>query len=81
MQPIGIHWEEMDFTNHTLDLQKHDTIYVFSDGMVDQLANRIVKNTKPSTLKSFCFLCKNNSLKTPSNHGEKTTGKSMMFVS
>ncbi len=35
-QPIGIYIREKDFTNHTFQLQKGDTIYAFSDGYVDQ---------------------------------------------
>jgi len=36
--PIGIHLVEKDsFTNHTIQLQKGDTIYLFSDGYVDQV--------------------------------------------
>ena len=35
-QPIGIHIKETDFTNHQIDLQKGDAIYIFSDGYYDQ---------------------------------------------
>ena len=35
-QPIGIYIREKDFTNHTFQLQKGDTIYALSDGYVDQ---------------------------------------------
>jgi len=34
--PIGIHFREKPFTNHTIKLEKDDTIYLFSDGYVDQ---------------------------------------------
>jgi serine phosphatase RsbU (regulator of sigma subunit) len=34
--PIGISDRKSLFTNHTLDLQKGDTLYIFSDGFADQ---------------------------------------------
>ncbi len=35
--PIGIHAKEHDFTNHTMQLQKDDRLYLFSDGYPDQM--------------------------------------------
>jgi serine phosphatase RsbU (regulator of sigma subunit) len=35
-QPIGAYIKPEDFTNHTLDIQKDDMIYIFTDGFVDQ---------------------------------------------
>ena len=35
-QPIGTYIKPEDFTNHTLDIQKDDMIYIFTDGFVDQ---------------------------------------------
>jgi len=35
-QPIGIHLNERDFTNHVFQLQNGDNLYSFSDGYVDQ---------------------------------------------
>jgi len=52
-QPIGIHWEEREFTSHTLGLQKQDTIYVFSDGMVDQYGGPERKKYKTVNLKKL----------------------------
>ena len=34
--PIGIHPKEVPFKNYDIQLQKHDRIYMFSDGYVDQ---------------------------------------------
>jgi serine phosphatase RsbU (regulator of sigma subunit) len=34
--PIGFHSRMDDFTNHEFDIKKGDTIYLFSDGFVDQ---------------------------------------------
>lgn len=52
-QPIGIHWEEKDFTDHTFGLQKHDTVYVFSDGMVDQYGGPDRKKYKALNFKKL----------------------------
>ena len=35
-QPVGIYFVEKEFTNHKIQLQKGDSIYMFSDGYVDQ---------------------------------------------
>jgi serine phosphatase RsbU (regulator of sigma subunit)/ligand-binding sensor domain-containing protein len=38
--PIGIHQKTDPFTNHEIDLQKDDSIYIFSDGFVDQFGGK-----------------------------------------
>ena len=35
-QPIGVYWEETKFTSHGVKLMDHDTLYVFTDGFIDQ---------------------------------------------
>ena len=35
-QPIGKHFKQDPFKNHTIELQKNDTIYLFTDGYADQ---------------------------------------------
>ena len=52
-QPIGIHWEEKEFTDHTFSLQKQDTIYVFSDGIVDQYGGPDRKKYKALNFKKL----------------------------
>ncbi|MBA7582019.1 hypothetical protein ES708_23938 [subsurface metagenome] len=35
--PIAIHWKtEQPFTNHEIQIERGDTIYIFSDGYADQ---------------------------------------------
>ncbi len=46
-QPIGIIDELKPFTNHTIELQKGDIIYIFSDGFSDQFGGS--KNKKFTT--------------------------------
>jgi len=42
--PIGIYDQEpVSFTNHQVDLKKNDSIYLFSDGYVDQLGGPLRK--------------------------------------
>jgi len=35
-QPIGVYHKETDFLNHEIQLYKKDSLYIFSDGFVDQ---------------------------------------------
>lgn len=35
-QPIGRHFKQEPFTNHKVDLQKNDVLYLFTDGYTDQ---------------------------------------------
>ncbi len=47
--PIGIHINiDTPFTNHSIEIQKSDAFYIFSDGMADQFGgpdNKKLKNT------------------------------------
>ena len=36
MMPVGVYSVMTDFTSHEVDIQKGDTIYLFSDGFIDQ---------------------------------------------
>lgn len=52
-QPIGIHAIETDFTTHTLKLQGEETIYIFSDGFVDQFGGEPRKKYKTPRFKQL----------------------------
>ncbi len=52
-QPVGVHWEETAFTNHTIKLQEQDTIYLFTDGIVDQYGGRDHKKYKSVNFKKL----------------------------
>jgi serine phosphatase RsbU (regulator of sigma subunit)/HAMP domain-containing protein len=44
--PVGMFiGEKQNFTNHTIQLQKGDSIYIFSDGYADQFGGPKVKNS------------------------------------
>ena len=52
-QPIGVYWEESDFTNQILPLQPDDTIYIFTDGFVDQYGGEMRKKFKSARFKQL----------------------------
>ena len=54
-QPIGKFHNLDDYTTHTFDLQKGDTIYIFSDGYVDQFGGNNGKKFKAKALKELLF--------------------------
>ena len=49
-QPLGVHWEETDFTSHVIKYQDRDAIYIFSDGYVDQYGGKKRKKFKSKKL-------------------------------
>jgi serine phosphatase RsbU (regulator of sigma subunit) len=49
-QPLGVHWEERDFTSHLIRLQERDSLYIFSDGFVDQYGGKKRKKFKSKKL-------------------------------
>lgn len=52
-QPIGQYVFIKDFTNHEIELQKGDIIYLFSDGYGDQFGGKDGKKFKRSRLKEM----------------------------
>jgi ligand-binding sensor domain-containing protein/serine phosphatase RsbU (regulator of sigma subunit) len=52
-QPIGKYAEEKPFTTHQVDLQDGDTVYIFSDGFVDQFGGDKGKKFKAKNFKQF----------------------------
>ncbi len=51
--PIGIHEEMKEFTNNELQLQKGDTLYLFSDGYPDQFGGEKGKKFKYKPFKEL----------------------------
>jgi len=62
-QPIGIHWEETDFTTHSLSLREDDTIYVFSDGFIDQFGGTDRKKFKSMNFKKLLLSIQKESMR------------------
>jgi len=53
-QPVGITFGELQpFTKHTIELQKNDCLYLFSDGYADQFGGPEKKKFKTKRLKEF----------------------------
>ncbi|HET6243529.1 MAG TPA: tetratricopeptide repeat protein [Bacteroidia bacterium] len=52
-QPIGKYAETKPFTTHTLELQKGDTIYIFTDGFADQFGGEQGKKFKSANFKKM----------------------------
>lgn len=52
-QPIGKFAEQKPYTTHTIELQKGDTIYVFSDGYADQFGGEKGKKFKSANFKKL----------------------------
>ena len=54
--PIGIHRRAKEsFTNHVIEIQKDDVIYIFSDGYVDQFGGADGRKFLPSNFKNLLF--------------------------
>jgi len=58
--PIAISRKEKPFTNHFIQLQKNDQIYLYSDGFADQTGGE--KNKKYKSKKFKTFLLQNSNL-------------------
>ena len=52
-QPIGIHWEEKDFSTQKVGLKEKDAVYVFSDGYIDQYGGDQRKKFKTRKFKEL----------------------------
>lgn len=52
-QPIGYHAEMKPFTNHKIQLQKGDCIYIYSDGYADQFGGPKAKKFKYKQLEEL----------------------------
>jgi serine phosphatase RsbU (regulator of sigma subunit) len=52
-QPIGAFEKRQPFTNHEIQLQKDDCIYVFSDGVVDQFGGEKGKKLSSKRMKEM----------------------------
>jgi len=58
-QPIGAYLDRKPFTNHTIELTKGDTLYIFTDGYADQFGGEKGKKFKYTSMRDL-FLSINN---------------------
>ncbi len=61
-QPIGKADNPLPFYTHTLELQKNDTIYIFTDGYQDQFGGEKGKKFKPSKMKELLLSIKEKTM-------------------
>ncbi|MEJ2596277.1 MAG: SpoIIE family protein phosphatase [bacterium] len=61
-QPIGVHWEETKFTNHRIGLKSRDTLYIFTDGYIDQFGGERRKKFKIHRFKELLLSCQGESM-------------------
>ncbi|MFT7613814.1 MAG: serine phosphatase RsbU (regulator of sigma subunit)/tetratricopeptide (TPR) repeat protein [Parvicellaceae bacterium] len=61
-QPIGKYLDPKPFTTHSIQLQKGDSIYIFSDGYVDQFGGEKGKKFKPANLRKLLLSIQDQSM-------------------
>jgi serine phosphatase RsbU (regulator of sigma subunit) len=61
-QPIGMHWEENPFSTHRLPLRENDTLYMFTDGFVDQYGGAQRKKFKIPNFQKLLFSIQGESM-------------------
>ncbi len=61
-QPIGKHTNLQPFTNHKFNLLKNDSIYLFTDGYLDQFGGEKGKKFKASKLKELILSIQDKSM-------------------
>jgi len=61
-QPIGKFDKQTPYKTHTFELAKGDTIYVFSDGYVDQFGGERGKKFKSKTFKELLLSIQGKSM-------------------
>lgn len=60
--PIGVYIKEKDFEQITIDLQKGDTLYLFSDGFPDQFGGDKDKKYSTKRFKQFLLSIQNKTM-------------------
>ncbi|TXB64603.1 tetratricopeptide repeat protein [Vicingus serpentipes] len=61
-QPIGKYSENLAFTTHTIELQKGDSVYIFSDGYSDQFGGEKGKKMKAANFKKLLLSIQNETI-------------------
>ena len=71
-QPIGNYWEETSFRNHSIKLEEHDTLYLFSDGYIDQFGGKNRKKFKALYFKKLLLSIQQDPMKRQKEILERT---------
>ncbi|MBL4656626.1 MAG: SpoIIE family protein phosphatase [Flavobacteriales bacterium] len=62
-QPIGSHEDRKPYTNHSVDLKKGDTLYIFSDGFLDQFGGPKGKRYMTKRFREFLLTISKGEIK------------------
>jgi serine phosphatase RsbU (regulator of sigma subunit) len=71
-QPIGKVDNPLPFTTHTLELQKNDTVFIFTDGFQDQFGGENGKKYKPAKMKELLLSIRQKTMPEQKEILEKT---------
>jgi serine phosphatase RsbU (regulator of sigma subunit) len=71
-QPVGTHWEETPFTTHSIYLQEQDSIYLFSDGFIDQFGGERRKKFMSGNFKNLLLSIQHENMDKQSQIIEET---------
>ena len=71
-QPIAIHSQEKDFTTNIFQLQPEDTLYIFSDGYIDQFGGPENKKFMVKKFRKLLLEIQGNDLKKQKEILERT---------
>ena len=74
-QPVGKHTDHADFTTHAIQLNKGDSVYVFTDGFQDQFGGEKGKKYKAGKIKEMLLTLQKRSME------EQRTALEKEFVS
>ncbi|NOZ45504.1 MAG: SpoIIE family protein phosphatase [Chlorobi bacterium] len=72
--PIGIYLKEKDFTNHEIEIEKNDIIFMFSDGYVDQFGGTNGGKFKTKRFKEMLIEIQHKTMNEQKQFLEKTMG-------
>jgi tetratricopeptide (TPR) repeat protein len=61
-QPIGKFDKQLPYTAHTFELEKGDSIYIFSDGYIDQFGGEKGKKFKPTAFRNLLLSIQDKSM-------------------
>jgi serine phosphatase RsbU (regulator of sigma subunit) len=61
-QPIGKFDNPLPYTTHTFDLQKRDSVYIFSDGYADQFGGEKGKKFKSKAFRELLLSIQDNKM-------------------
>jgi len=65
--PIGIYIKERQFENHTIEVTNNETIYMFTDGVLDQFGGESGRKYRISRLKELLLEIQNQNLNLQKN--------------